>query len=202
MASVSASPDPSSRPVWLALTTAPGAAEARRIAAALLEERLAACANIVPGLLSVYRWQGRIHQDSEVLLLLKTTADALSALETRLLELHPYDTPEFLAFEAGAGSAAYLDWVADSVAPPASRAADDARVGASAGTGVSEGARPASASRRDLNAVLADFDERGVGLRSRENLTREELYEEAMRRTAAPRPRDPRATEASARSED
>lgn len=102
---------------WLALSTAPDGAAAERLARALVRERLAACVNLVRGVRSVYRWQGRIEEDGETLLLMKTTAAGLGALRRRLLVLHPYDTPEFLAFEVGEGSPEYLRWVADSVRP-------------------------------------------------------------------------------------
>ncbi len=99
----------------LALTTAPSAAEAERLAGILVGERLAACVNIVPGVRSVYRWQGAVERGAEALLLLKTTEAGLPRLRARLLALHPYETPEFLAFEVDEGSSAYLRWVADSV---------------------------------------------------------------------------------------
>ncbi len=99
----------------LAISTAASPAQAERIAAALVEERLAACVNIVPGATSIYRWEGKIHRDREVLLLLKTTDDALDALRERLLELHPYETPEFLAFQVASGAPDYLRWVTESV---------------------------------------------------------------------------------------
>lgn len=113
--------DPSSPPsCWLALTTAPDEAEAERLAGALVEEELAACVNIVASVSSIYRWAGRTHRDAEVLVLVKTTGAALETLQRRLLELHPYRTPEFVAFEIGAGSAAYLEWVAANVSIPES----------------------------------------------------------------------------------
>lgn len=102
----------------LVVTTAGAPAEAERIATRLVEERLAACVNIVPGVTSIYRWEGKVHRDPEVLLLLKTTDAVLDALRARLLELHPYDTPEFLAFEVASGAPDYLGWLADSVEPP------------------------------------------------------------------------------------
>ncbi len=94
------------------LVTAPGPDEAARIARAVVEERLAACGNVVPGVRSIYRWQGKIADDSEALLLLKTTRARLEALRARVLALHPYDVPEVLALPVEAGSAAYLAWIA------------------------------------------------------------------------------------------
>ena len=84
---------------------------ASRLARALVDERLAACVNAIPGVVSTYRWNDAIHTDNEVLLLIKTTADRLDAMQARLLELHPYEIPEVLAIEAVAGSAPYLAWL-------------------------------------------------------------------------------------------
>ncbi|MBS0228158.1 MAG: divalent-cation tolerance protein CutA [Proteobacteria bacterium] len=101
--------------VLLCLTTCPDAGCAERIAAALVEEHLAACVTIVPGLRSVYRWQGVIERADEQLLLIKTTRAGYPALQARLAELHPYELPELLAVEAVDGLPAYLQWVADAV---------------------------------------------------------------------------------------
>jgi len=95
----------------LVLCTCPDTESAATIARALVEERLAACVNRVPGLTSVYRWQGEIHEDSEVLLLIKTRSELFEALRARLVALHPYDTPEVIALEIGAGHAPYLEWL-------------------------------------------------------------------------------------------
>jgi len=73
--------------------------------------------NVVGALRSVYRWKGEVQQDDEVLLLVKTAAGRYRALERRLRELHPYECPEVLAFEAAAGAEPYLRWVAESVEP-------------------------------------------------------------------------------------
>ena len=100
--------------VLLVLVTAPSAEKAAELARALVEERLAACGNVVPGLRSIYRWEGAVHDEAEALLLLKTTRARLEALRARVVELHPYEVPEVLAFAADAGSAPYLAWVADS----------------------------------------------------------------------------------------
>lgn len=93
--------------------TCPDADTARRIADALVQERLAACVNIVPGVQSVYRWEGAIQRDDEVLLLIKTVQDRLQALQARVLALHPAELPELVAVEVAGGLAAYLDWVAE-----------------------------------------------------------------------------------------
>ncbi|WP_460728990.1 divalent-cation tolerance protein CutA [Lysobacter rhizosphaerae] len=97
--------------VLLAYSTCPDAASADAIARVLVDERLAACVNRLPGVHSTYRWQGQVEQADEVLLLIKTTADRLDALTARLRTLHPYELPELIAVEACAGLPAYLDWV-------------------------------------------------------------------------------------------
>ena len=91
--------------------TAPDGAEAERMGRALVEERLAACANVVPGVVSVYRWEGRVQRDEEALVILKTTGEGVPALKARAVELHPYDVPEFLALPVVDGHQPYLDWV-------------------------------------------------------------------------------------------
>ncbi len=100
--------------VFVCLCTCPDPDAARRIADALVRERLAACVNIVPALQSVYRWEGGIQCDDEVLLLIKTVQDRLDALQARILALHPAELPELIAVEVAGGMAAYLDWVAES----------------------------------------------------------------------------------------
>lgn len=97
--------------VLLCYCTCPDAGSAQRIAEALVVEGLAACVNRLPGICSTYRWQETVHTDSEELLLIKTTAAGLAALERRLLELHPYEVPELIAVPVAQGHAAYLDWV-------------------------------------------------------------------------------------------
>lgn len=97
--------------VLLCYCTCPDAASAQRIAEALVGERLAACVNHLPGIRSTYRWQDAVQTDSEELLLIKTSAARLTALERRLLELHPYDVPELIAVPVTQGYEAYLDWV-------------------------------------------------------------------------------------------
>ena len=95
----------------MVLTTVPDAEAGARLARTLVAERLAACVNLVPGVRSIYRWQGQLEDASEVLLLVKTRADRCAALAARIQALHPYELPEVLELAAGGGSAAYLDWV-------------------------------------------------------------------------------------------
>lgn len=97
--------------VRVVLTTLPDAEAGARLARRLVEERLAACVNLIPGVRSFYRWQGRLEDAGEVLLLVKTRADRCQALAARIQALHPYELPEVLELAAGGGSAAYLDWV-------------------------------------------------------------------------------------------
>jgi periplasmic divalent cation tolerance protein len=101
------------------LVTFPSPEQAASLARVLVEERLAACGNLVPGLRSIYRWDGAVHDEGEVLLLLKTARDRFPALRDRILSLHPYQVPEVLALPVEAGSQAYLEWVAAEVRPPA-----------------------------------------------------------------------------------
>ena len=98
--------------VLICLSTCPDAASADRIATVLVEERLAACVNVLPGVRSTYRWQGQVQRDDEVLLMIKTTTDRLDDLRERLPALHPYELPELIAVEATGGLPAYLDWIA------------------------------------------------------------------------------------------
>jgi len=95
----------------LVLTTAPDMVVAESLASRIVEERLAACVNLVPGVTSIFRWQDSIERDSEVLLLVKTTAEAVAALRDRIVALHPYDVPEVVALSASGGHAPYLEWV-------------------------------------------------------------------------------------------
>lgn len=93
--------------------TVPDEATALRIARAVVDERLAACANILPGgCRSVYRWQGQIEEAQEVAMILKTTSPRFEALNQRIAELHPYDVPCITAWQVTSGYRPYLDWVA------------------------------------------------------------------------------------------
>lgn len=104
--------------VLICFCSCPDTTTAGRIAEALVEERLAACVNLLPGLQSVYRWRGKLQRDAaEVLLLIKTTRARYPALQARLPQLHPYELPELLAVESAAGLPAYLQWVVESTRP-------------------------------------------------------------------------------------
>jgi periplasmic divalent cation tolerance protein len=97
--------------VMVVMTTLPDAPAAEALAERLLEERLVACANVLPGARSIYRWEGEIRRDQEVVVILKTTRAALPRLRERFPALHPYDVPELVAMDVADGAEAYLDWV-------------------------------------------------------------------------------------------
>jgi periplasmic divalent cation tolerance protein len=112
-----ASGAPDGGAVQIAFITAPDAETATRLARALVEERLAACVNVVPGVRSIYRYQGALHEDAETLLIVKTRAERAAALEARVRALHPYELPEVLRLAAAGGSPPYLNWVLEETAP-------------------------------------------------------------------------------------
>jgi periplasmic divalent cation tolerance protein len=91
--------------------------EAQQIARTLVDERLAACVNVVPGVMSVYRWKGAVEQETELLLVIKTVGEKIEALKARLLELHPYELPEMVVIPIGGGHAPYLAWIQEQVRP-------------------------------------------------------------------------------------
>jgi len=91
--------------------------DAERIARALVEERIAACVNIVPGITSIYRWKGAVEQEAELLLVIKTTGERVEQLKARLLQLHPYELPEVVVIPIVGGHQAYLDWLAEQARP-------------------------------------------------------------------------------------
>lgn len=97
--------------------TAGSAEEARRIARALVEERCAACVNLIEGMRSVYRWQGAVEEASEVVMIAKTTAAGFDRLAARVRELHSYDCPCIVALPVQAGDAGYLAWIGEQTAP-------------------------------------------------------------------------------------
>jgi periplasmic divalent cation tolerance protein len=102
-------------------TTVNSREAADRIAQALVEERLAACAQVIGPIRSTYRWLGRVEQADEWYCHLKTTRGRLPEVEARIRALHPYDVPELIAIPIVAGLPAYLDWIEDSVRPTPSR---------------------------------------------------------------------------------
>jgi periplasmic divalent cation tolerance protein len=94
--------------------TAPSVEAAETIVRALVDERLVACGNIVPGVTSIYRWEGEVQRETEALVVLKATANGVEALIRRAAELHPYGVPELLAIDVAQGFRPYMDWVASS----------------------------------------------------------------------------------------
>lgn len=99
----------------LTLTTCRDVRQARRIARALVRERLAACVNVVPGVASIYAWKGKVEESREALLIVKSTSARAKRLEARVRELHSYDLPELVTLRIDGGSAAYLRWVREAV---------------------------------------------------------------------------------------
>jgi periplasmic divalent cation tolerance protein len=97
------------------LVTAPDAEVAAHIARTLVEERLAACGNVLPQLRSIYRWEGKVEESAEALLVIKTEAALFERLRARVVELHPYECPEIVMLPIAAGHAPYLAWIAESV---------------------------------------------------------------------------------------
>ena len=102
------------------LVTVGSAAEGERLARSLVEERLAACVNRIPGIQSVYRWEGKLEQSEEELLIVKTGKELFTALEKRVRELHSYSVPEIIALPLIDGNAAYLRWLEEQVSCPTS----------------------------------------------------------------------------------
>lgn len=96
----------------LVLTNVPDAELARRLAQDLVEQRLAACVNILPPIQSIYRWQGAIEHATELCLVIKSTQACYAGLEAAIRQMHPYDVPEIIAIPVTAGLPAYLSWIA------------------------------------------------------------------------------------------
>ena len=101
----------------IVLSTCPSREEAKRIARGLIEARLAACVNIVGGVVSVYQWQGAIEESDEVMLVVKTRRDLLARLNERLAGMHSYEVPESIAIPLAEGLPAYIEWMGRELAP-------------------------------------------------------------------------------------
>lgn len=104
-------------PCLMALVSCPQD-EADSLASRIVESKLAACVNCVPNIRSTYRWQGKIEQNTESLLLIKTTAAGFDALKAKVVDWHPYELPEVIAVEIVAGHTPYLDWISQCVDAP------------------------------------------------------------------------------------
>lgn len=96
----------------IVLTTLPSSDAAAELAKKVVGEKLAACANLIPALRSIYRWQDKLQDENEVLVLFKTRQEQFERLKARILELHPYEVPEVLAIPVEQGYQAYLEWIA------------------------------------------------------------------------------------------
>jgi periplasmic divalent cation tolerance protein len=108
-------PEPAVQPYAIALSTCGSPEEAARLAQELVSRRLAACVNVVPGVRSFYWWDGRVQDDNELLLVIKTRVELLSQLEAAIQELHSYEVPELVVLPIAGGSSAYLRWIDDNV---------------------------------------------------------------------------------------
>ena len=103
--------------MMLVFSTFPNDEKAREIVRVLVDEQLIACGNILPPMRSIYRWKGAVHDESEVLAILKVARSGYAVLQARLHELHPYELPEIIAVDVGAGLPSYLDWVRENSSP-------------------------------------------------------------------------------------
>ena len=108
-------PRPRAADIVVVLVTGPDSETLGGIGRRVVEDRLAACANILGGISSVYRWKGEVEVENEALALIKTTGARVEDLQQAVRELHPYEEPEFLVLPVTTGSDGYLHWVADSV---------------------------------------------------------------------------------------
>lgn len=106
--------DPST--VMVVLVTGPDETTLASIAEQVVGEGLAACVNVVPDVRSVYRWRDGVENEREALAIIKTTREAVAGLQRRVLDLHPYDVPEFIVLSVESGNPSYLDWVVSSIA--------------------------------------------------------------------------------------
>jgi periplasmic divalent cation tolerance protein len=99
--------------ILLVISTFPDAETGNRIAQTLVEEKFAACANVIPAVHSIYRWKGKVETAGEVMAFFKTTQDRVAGFEEKLRSLHPYEVPELICFSVDGGSPNYLRWVID-----------------------------------------------------------------------------------------
>jgi periplasmic divalent cation tolerance protein len=111
----------------IVLTTLAAGTDAAALARTLVAERLAACVNLLPVMTSVYRWEGRVEEDQERQLVIKTAGHRVTALVERLHRLHPYAVPEVLVIQASEGSEEYLRWIRDSVSPGAQTSLEESQ---------------------------------------------------------------------------
>jgi periplasmic divalent cation tolerance protein len=102
--------------ICVALVTVPDPETGLALVREVVGAGLAACGNLIPGLTSVYRWKGKVHEDPECLIIFKTTTELSGALRSRVVRLHPYEVPEFLVFPVENGHPPYLEWVKGEVA--------------------------------------------------------------------------------------
>ena len=102
--------------IAVVMTTASSQEEGSRIARALVDRRLAACVNVVPGVISTYRWKGAVHTEPEWMLVIKTRADRFDAVRLAIRELHSYELPELVMVDVAAADPAYLAWIDESIA--------------------------------------------------------------------------------------
>lgn len=109
--------DAAGQDALIVFMTAPNGEEATRLAEMLVGAQLAACVQILPAMESIYRWEGKVERQSEVLLIAKTTAARFAEFEREVRALHSYDTPEIVAFPITHGSHDYLNWLSDNVEP-------------------------------------------------------------------------------------
>ena len=101
----------------IVFVTVPDQAVGEKIAHALIDERLASCANLIPGLVSIYQWEGRRHREPEVLMVIKTRVDRFESLKERVLQLHPYQCPEIVSVPIEMGFHRYLQWIDGEIGP-------------------------------------------------------------------------------------
>jgi periplasmic divalent cation tolerance protein len=107
--------DPAMTETVVVLVTAPSAEKAAEIARALVEEKLAACGSVIPSVRSIYRWEGKVHDDAEALLVLKAPRKRLQELSDRVVQLHPYEVPEVVGLPIEGGNERYIDWIVQSM---------------------------------------------------------------------------------------